>query len=74
MNDAPQIFLWRFTQVWEMNPYIEIAQDAKFDITIVEMKGSYGSIHNIPEEVMQRMRARWETLPADWLTYLKEAT
>lgn len=61
-----------FTRIHEMEPYVNAANMNGCDITIVEMKGSYGSIHNVPEEAIQRMRNRWEALPADWEKYMKE--
>lgn len=61
-----------FTRCKEMEPYINAATSNGLDVAIYEMKGSYGSIHNVPPEALERMAKRWETLPADWLQYLKE--
>lgn len=50
-----------FTQLWEMNRYLELRSlldDIK--IEIVEMKTQYGNIHNVPEDTLAKMTARWE--------------
>lgn len=49
-----------FTQHWEMEPYIGYAERNGIPFTVVEMNGTFGSVHNVPEEVLQRMKARWE--------------
>lgn len=45
-----------FTQHWELKPYLSIAES----LTVVVCTGEYGSIHNVPEEVIQKMKDRWE--------------
>ena len=54
-----------FTKMWEMESYLAIAQRLGCDITIIEMKSEYGSIHGVPEAKLQQMKARWEELPED---------
>ena len=49
-----------FTQLWEMKPYFDMAETLKIPIQVIEMKNHYGSIHNIPERAMERMKSRWE--------------
>lgn len=61
-----------FTRCKEMEPYINATTLNGHNLVIYEMKGNYGSIHNVPPEALERMAKRWETLPADWLQYLKE--
>ena len=48
-----------FTTLWEMQPYISMRKNVK-DILIVECIGDYGSVHDVPEPVIQTMRNRWE--------------
>ena len=45
-----------FTQLWEMEPYFDIDPNAR----VIECTGDYGSIHDVPETVLRKMRARWE--------------
>lgn len=61
-----------FTTIKELQPYVHLMEGEEEHLRIIEMKGSYGSIHNVPEEAMQRMRNRWETLPADWVKFRVE--
>jgi predicted kinase len=51
-----------FCQMWELEPYIVMCNTLKIPYKIVEAKGKYQSIHNIPEAAMHRMRNRWEEI------------
>ena len=48
-----------FTTKKEMKPYL-IMDHA--NIAIFEAKGDYETIHNVPEETINKMKNRWETL------------
>ena len=45
-----------FTQKWEMSPYFQISDRA----AVLTCRGNFGSIHNVPQDVVEKMRARWE--------------
>lgn len=49
-----------FTQRWEMQPYLDAAKETGATVEIITATGNYGSIHNVPESVIQAMRERWE--------------
>ena len=51
-----------FTTKKEMNPYVDLAAELGVELEILECTANFGSIHDVPEEALQRMRARWETL------------
>ncbi len=51
-----------FVKKWEMEPYFDMAHDLGADIQIIEAKGEYANIHNVPDAIIARMRANWETL------------
>jgi len=55
-----------FTTMKEMRPYIDLANGLGAALDVVEMHSQYGSIHNVPEETMAKMRARWMTLPKEY--------
>lgn len=56
-----------FTTVWEMEKYFKITELIDdVVIEIVEMTGNYGSIHNVPKEVLVKMKERWEDVPKEW--------
>ena len=47
-----------FTEMWELEYYIKLGYKTK----IVDAKGNYESIHNIPENLMARMKSRYEDI------------
>lgn len=49
-----------FTQLWEMKPYIDYCKNNKIEYTVITCEGDHGNIHGVPDEVMERMKARWE--------------
>ena len=49
-----------FTQNWEMKPYLEFCKVKGIPVHVVTAEGTYGSIHGVPDEAMQRMKNRWE--------------
>ena len=49
-----------FTQRWEMQPYLDMAHKCGAQIEIITATGDYGSVHDVPAEVIQAMRERWE--------------
>jgi len=48
-----------FVRQWEIMPYMFMGAD---DIEILVATGDYGSIHNVPEFAIQRMKDNWESL------------
>lgn len=51
-----------FTQKWEMQFYIDLAEQYGYTVQVIECKGDFGNIHNVPENVISRMRERWESI------------
>ncbi len=49
-----------FTQRWEMKPYLDFAKDTGHEVEVIVMNGNYGSVHNVPSEVLRKMAERWE--------------
>ena len=49
-----------FTTMWEMNPYLAVAKLHDYSIQVIECKGNFGSVHDVPAETIDRMRNRWE--------------
>jgi len=48
-----------FVCLWEIQPYLNMG----FPTRIIETKGTWISIHHIPDEVIEAMLERWDTLP-----------
>ena len=51
-----------FTQLWEMQPYIDMAKELCIELNIVTLKEQYGNIHNVPEEIIEKMAERFEEI------------
>lgn len=49
-----------FTQKWEMEKYVNHAESVGAKVTILVATGDYGSVHNVPQAAIDRMRLRWE--------------
>lgn len=49
-----------FIRRWEYQPYIEMATLHGYSVQIIECKGQFTSIHNVPEHTIAKMRANWE--------------
>jgi hypothetical protein len=49
-----------FTQMWELAPYIETAYRLGVTVEIIVVHGNYTNVHNVPADVIARMRERWE--------------
>ena len=45
-----------FTTIKEMRPYL----DLECDTMVIECHGHFGSIHNVPQETIEKMKDRWE--------------
>lgn len=51
-----------FTRRFELEPYIEMARELDAALTIIEAKGCYQNVHGVPDSVIEKMHARWESL------------
>jgi predicted kinase len=49
-----------FTKVWEMQPYLDMAKRFRAHVEVRTCTGEYGSVHEVPEETLERMKANWE--------------
>jgi len=49
-----------FTKLWEMEKYFEMADVLEVEVKVLRMKNIYKNIHNVPEEKVQEMIARFE--------------
>lgn len=47
-----------FSRLWEMDFYLKLPNPK----TIIECQGNYGNIHGVPDEVVERMKNRWESI------------
>lgn len=56
-----------FTRISEMQPYFDMAKQMNIPVRVIEAKGNFQNVHNVPDEVLTAMRERWELLPNDFL-------
>ena len=52
-----------FTRLEEMLPYQLMAEHYGYNVQIIECHAEFGSIHDVPEHTIRRMRERWEPTP-----------
>jgi predicted kinase len=48
-----------FTTLKEMRDYIDCATEDGHMVHVIHCEGEYGSIHNVPDASIKRMRDRW---------------
>jgi predicted kinase len=51
-----------FIRKWEIQPYIDLANELGIPYEVVEMKTYYGNVHGVPEDKVNQMKANWEEL------------
>lgn len=49
-----------FTRKWEYEPYIKAAEANGYNVEIKVMTGNYQNVHNVPAEIVQRQKDRFE--------------
>lgn len=55
-----------FTEVWEMQAYLDMAERFGVTLQIIECHGGFDNIHGVPDDKIKAMRDRWEALPAQY--------
>lgn len=51
-----------FTQDWEFENYMQMAEDVGAEVVVVEMRTQFQNIHGVPPEKIEVMRNRWHDL------------
>lgn len=51
-----------FSRRWEMKPYLDMARQLDVQIEILEAKGNYTSVHDVPKHTIEAMKQRWEAV------------
>ena len=49
-----------FIQWWHIEPYIQMAKRQNVPLKLLEAKGSYQNVHDVPEDVIARMKMTYE--------------
>lgn len=50
-------------QMWEMQPYFDMAQTYTYNTTVINCRRHGQSIHNISQDKIDALRLKWEELP-----------
>ncbi len=61
-----------FINAKEMFPYYELSKDFNIEFNIITMTGIYGSVHNVPTEVIIRMKESWQNFETQELIDIYE--
>lgn len=48
-----------FTTLKELKPYLEMAEELDVSVDVCRMMNEFGSIHNVPDHTIERMRNRF---------------
>ena len=54
-----------FTTHREIKPYVEICKGLKVNWMIIKCIGRYQNVHSVPDEVLQKMRDRWQDVEGE---------
>lgn len=54
-----------FTQLWEMQPYLDMAAELDADVQVIKLTTQFGSVHGVPETALKAMMDRWEDYPGE---------
>lgn len=49
-----------FSTLYEMDPYFNLATELDIHLDVVVCRGEFNTIHGVPEEIVNKMRDRWE--------------
>lgn len=54
-----------FVKLSNIAYFVDIARRTKSLLTVITLNTQYGSIHNVPEEVIKKMTEEWQVWPFD---------
>lgn len=49
-----------FTTNREIKPYVDMCKTLKVKYMVVKCVGRFKNVHNVPDEVLEKMRGRWQ--------------
>ena len=49
-----------FVKKWEIDEYVKMANTFNTNYKIIKVVGNYKNVHNVPSEVVERMKQNWE--------------
>ena len=54
-----------FTQLWEMQPYLDMASKYGYSVSVIRLENRFKNLHNVPSEVISSMENRFEDFPGE---------
>lgn len=54
-----------FTQRWEIQHYLNLAEKYGADVVIKKATGNYKNVHKLTEDIVQYMRDKWEDIEGE---------
>ena len=69
----PVVVANTFCELWEMEPYFELAKRYHAVIKVIQVVGDHANTHGVPDETIEKMRSRWEPFESELILYTKEA-
>lgn len=51
-----------FSMQWEAEPYFSMAEKYEYTTVVIECQNKWKNTHDVPEEVIENMEARWEAI------------
>lgn len=54
-----------FSQVWEMQPYIDMARESDYELIVIALVGLHPNVHDVPQTVIDAMTERWQPYPGE---------
>lgn len=59
LKDEDVVVSNTFTTIKELRPYFDIANEFGITPNVILAEGDFGNVHNVPEETLARMKARF---------------
>lgn len=51
-----------FVRLWEMKPYLKMAQRHNAELEVIECQGRYANTHGVSQAIVNEMKKRWQVL------------
>jgi predicted kinase len=56
-----------FSQKWEIKSYIKLGEEYGAEIIIKKATGNYRNVHNVSDEIVNKMKSRWQDVEGETL-------
>lgn len=54
-----------FVMQWELANYVDIARRSSASFRVITLRGTFGSVHEVPPSVIESMSRRWQEWPGE---------